>query len=83
DLCNPAVLWALKTRFEYGKTYTYIGEMLISINPYRHLDVYGPEIMEQYRKKMTTSLPSHVYGFAEMVQRRLYAFDTSQWIIAT
>jgi myosin-1 len=35
----------LKLRFEKNRIYTYIGEVVVSVNPYRNLDIYGPEIV--------------------------------------
>mmetsp|Transcript_88068 Transcript_88068/g.251324 ORF Transcript_88068/g.251324 Transcript_88068/m.251324 type:complete len:1594 (+) Transcript_88068:140-4921(+) len=41
DLHEGPLLHLLKRRFRNGEIYTYTGDILISINPYRHID--GPE----------------------------------------
>ena len=38
----------LKLRFEKNRIYTYIGEVVVSINPYRNLDNYGPELVNLF-----------------------------------
>ncbi|KAH9630983.1 hypothetical protein HF086_013522 [Spodoptera exigua] len=37
------------TRFQHNKIYTYIGEVLVSVNPYKNLDIYSMQHMAQYR----------------------------------
>lgn len=36
-------------RFNGGKFYTYIGEVCVSVNPYRTLNIYGPDYVSQYK----------------------------------
>lgn len=38
-------------RFNGGKFYTYIGEVCVSVNPYRTLNIYGPDYVSQYKGK--------------------------------
>ncbi|KAK5906297.1 hypothetical protein CgunFtcFv8_002179 [Champsocephalus gunnari] len=39
----------LKLRFEKGRIYTYIGEVVVSVNPYRAMNIYGRDMVEQYK----------------------------------
>lgn len=39
---------------------TYIGNVLVSINPYKQLAVYTPELVHQYRTKGPFQLPPHM-----------------------
>lgn len=36
-------------RFHAGHIYTYIGEVCVSVNPYRSLNIYGPEQISTYK----------------------------------
>jgi hypothetical protein len=36
-------------RFSGAKIYTYIGEVCVSVNPYRTMNIYGPEFVNQYK----------------------------------
>ncbi|RKP23008.1 P-loop containing nucleoside triphosphate hydrolase protein [Syncephalis pseudoplumigaleata] len=38
----------LRLRFENGEIYTYIGHVLISVNPFRDLGIYTDEILQHY-----------------------------------
>jgi len=39
---------------------TYIGPVLVSVNPYQQMDIYTPEHIEQYRSKISFELPPHM-----------------------
>jgi myosin-1 len=38
-------------RYKGGKIYTYIGEVCVSVNPYRTMNIYGSEQVTQYKGK--------------------------------
>ncbi|XP_053609304.1 unconventional myosin ID [Plodia interpunctella] len=61
----------LHLRFKHNKIYTYIGEVLVSVNPYKTLDIYGVQQMAQYRGREMFEVPPHVYAVADACQRVL------------
>ena len=46
DLSIEAFMANLKLRYEKGKIYTYIGEVVVSVNPYRPLVIYDKEYVQ-------------------------------------
>ena len=50
----------LKKRFEHSLVYTSIGSVILSVNPYRKLDIYGNNVVQQYQKLNSYELPPHV-----------------------
>ncbi|CAG9125712.1 unnamed protein product [Plutella xylostella] len=58
-------------RFQHNKIYTNIGEVLVSVNPYKTLDIYGAATMMQYRGREMFEVPPHVYAVADACQRVL------------
>lgn len=54
----------LKLRFSGGHIYTSIGAVILSVNPYKKLDIYDNKIVQQYRKQHTYELPPHMYVFS-------------------
>ncbi|CAF3782202.1 unnamed protein product [Adineta steineri] len=61
----------LKIRFEKGRIYTYIGEVLVSVNPYRDLPIYGPEYIKSYKGREMFERPAHIFALAEAAYRTL------------
>lgn len=39
-------------RFKAGLIYTYIGEVCVSVNPYRTLNIYGQDYVNKYKGKL-------------------------------
>ena len=48
-LHEPAILHALRLRYDSDVIYTSTGPILIAINPFKSMPVYTDEVMEQYR----------------------------------
>ena len=46
DLTTDAFMSNLKLRFGKGKIYTYIGEVVVSVNPYRPMVIYEKEYVQ-------------------------------------
>ncbi len=46
ELSTDAFMSNLKLRYQKGKIYTYIGEVVVSINPYRPLLIYDKEYVQ-------------------------------------
>jgi hypothetical protein len=52
----------LCARFKGGKIYTYIGEVCVSVNPYRTMNIYGPEQVAQYKGEFITRYDTPCYS---------------------
>lgn len=63
DLNEMAILHNLRIRFKEDKIYTYISSILISVNPFKQLPLYTPEILERYRGG-SRGKPPHVFAAA-------------------
>ncbi|XP_006635813.2 unconventional myosin-Ig isoform X1 [Lepisosteus oculatus] len=61
----------LKLRFEKGRIYTFIGEVVVSVNPYKQMDIYGKEIIETYRGRELYENPPHLYAVADAAYKAM------------
>ncbi len=46
ELSTEAFMANLKLRYMKGKIYSYIGEVVVSVNPYRNLVIYDKEYVQ-------------------------------------
>ncbi|XP_053305045.1 myosin-IIIb-like [Spea bombifrons] len=65
DLNEMRLLETLKSRFLEQKIYTYIGDILVAMNPFRELPMYGTEVSDAYGSKPLVSLPPHIFAVAD------------------
>ncbi|KAK9530033.1 hypothetical protein VZT92_011569 [Zoarces viviparus] len=61
----------LKLRFEKGRIYTYIGEVVVSVNPYRATNIYGRDVVEQYKGRELYERPPHLFAIADAAYKAM------------
>jgi myosin heavy subunit len=83
NLNETSVLEQLKLRFSQNKIYTYIGDILIALNPLKALGIYGKRVSEHYQtcENIRANLPPHVYATAEQCFREMIRTQQSQCIL--
>ncbi|ELK04797.1 Myosin-Ib [Pteropus alecto] len=62
---------------------TYIGSVVISVNPYRSLPIYSPEKVEDYRNRNFYELSPHIFALSDEAYRSLRDQDKDQCILIT
>uniref|UniRef100_A0A3P9BXX8 Myosin IXAb n=1 Tax=Maylandia zebra TaxID=106582 RepID=A0A3P9BXX8_9CICH len=75
ELTERALLESLRARFRQEKIYTYVGSILIVINPFQFLPIYNPKYVKMYDNHTLGKLEPHIYAVADvayhaMLQRR-------------
>ena len=71
ELKEAVVLHNLRKRFEEQKFYTYIGPILLAVNPYEKLNIYSPTHIQIYKNGARSELPPHVFAIAQEAYRSL------------
>ncbi|XP_033193175.1 unconventional myosin ID [Bombus vosnesenskii] len=61
----------LRVRYNGGKIYTYIGEVCISINPYRSVNIYDNDYINKYKDRELFENPPHIFAIADAVHREM------------
>ena len=62
DLNEASVLWNLRIRYDNQNIYTYIGAILVAVNPLRMFDVYGLDNVNKYNRQVLGTLPPHLFA---------------------
>ncbi|KAK4363859.1 hypothetical protein RND71_015217 [Anisodus tanguticus] len=62
-LNEPSVLHNLQYRYAQDRIYTKAGPVLIAVNPFKEIQLYGKEHVTAYRQKLLDN--PHIYSIAE------------------
>ncbi|XP_015082008.1 myosin-2-like isoform X1 [Solanum pennellii] len=78
-LNEPSVLHNLQHRYVRDMIYSKAGPVLIAINPFKDIQLYGNEFVTAYRQKLLSD--PHVYSIADSAYDRMMEDEISQSII--
>uniref|UniRef100_A0A8D2LFE7 Myosin ID n=1 Tax=Varanus komodoensis TaxID=61221 RepID=A0A8D2LFE7_VARKO len=67
----PEFMANLRIRFEKGRIYTFIGEVVVSVNPYKNLNIYGRDMIEQYKGRELYERPPHLFSIADAAYKAM------------
>ncbi|KAL2297686.1 hypothetical protein Nmel_016240 [Mimus melanotis] len=66
EVSESSVLLCLKKRFHRNLIYTYIGQILISVNPFKDLSIYSEDVATKYQQGTLSKNAPHIFAIAEM-----------------
>ncbi|KAK7244386.1 hypothetical protein RIF29_39207 [Crotalaria pallida] len=78
-LNEPSVLHNLKFRYSQDMIYSKAGPILIALNPFKDVHVYGNDYVSAYRQKLIDS--PHVYAMADAAYSEMITEEVNQSII--
>ena len=70
DLNEASVLWNLRIRYDNHNIYSYIGNLLVAVNPWRMFDIYGLDNVNKYDGQILGTLPPHLFALGATAYNR-------------
>ncbi|EPB89143.1 myosin I [Mucor circinelloides 1006PhL] len=80
-ITDEAINENLELRWKNGDIYTYIGHVLISVNPFKDLGIYTDDILQSYKGKNLLEGTPHVFAIAEASYHHMNSYKENQCII--
>nr|CAB3264150.1 unconventional myosin-X [Phallusia mammillata] len=82
ELNQASILCNLNTRYQNNDIYTYIGSILISVNPYKRLhDLYSDQVLTKYKNKDLGDEPPHVYAISNECYTCMWKREENQCVL--
>ncbi|XP_035288723.1 unconventional myosin-Ic-like isoform X1 [Anguilla rostrata] len=78
---EAAFIENLRKRFKENLIYTYIGSVLVSVNPYKELEIYSKQHMERYRGVNFYEVSPHIYAVSDNSYRSMRTERKDQCIL--
>ncbi|UJR37230.1 hypothetical protein I4U23_029939 [Adineta vaga] len=80
-LDEESLLRELRARYKKGIIYTYIGDVLIAINPFKQLNIYEKQQHDLYKYVQSRNqLTPHIFWIADQAYRKLCLSKQAQCI---
>ncbi|XP_062409594.1 myosin heavy chain, fast skeletal muscle-like [Sardina pilchardus] len=82
-LNEASVLYNLKERYAAWMIYTYSGLFCVTVNPYKWLPVYDPEVVNAYRGKKRMEAPPHIFSVSDNAYQFMLQDRENQSVLIT
>uniref|UniRef100_A0A803STH1 non-specific serine/threonine protein kinase n=1 Tax=Anolis carolinensis TaxID=28377 RepID=A0A803STH1_ANOCA len=80
-LDEETIIHQLQKRFSDLQIYTYVGDILIALNPFQNLSIYSPQFSKLYHGVKRSSNPPHIFASADAAYQGMITFNKDQCII--
>ncbi|XP_057179094.1 myosin-IIIa isoform X2 [Triplophysa rosa] len=71
----------LQRRYAKDQIYTYVGDILIGINPFHKTELYTPEHSKIYVGAKRASNPPHIFAVADIAYQSMVSYNADQCIV--
>ncbi|RDD43026.1 Unconventional myosin-Ic [Trichoplax sp. H2] len=78
---EPAFLENLRKRYNESLIYTYIGSVLVSVNPYKDVGIFTTQYMKNYYRANLYEQPPHIYAIIDNAYRFMLNEGQDQCIL--
>eukprot|EP01137_Pigoraptor_chileana_P009848 Opistho-2@58696 len=80
-LDDKTMLSSLDDRYAQDAIYTFIGDILIAINPFKDIDVYNVDFARWYVNAKKNFYPPHIYAVADAAYQQLVSGKGNQCVV--
>nr|XP_034991520.1 myosin-IIIb [Zootoca vivipara] len=80
-LDEETIIHQLQKRYADLQIYTYVGDILIALNPFQNLSIYSPQFSKLYHGVKRSSNPPHIFASADAAYQGMITFNKDQCII--
>ncbi|XP_052813336.1 myosin-IIIb-like isoform X3 [Mya arenaria] len=80
-LDEESIVAQLFTRYSQNIIYTYIGDILLAVNPFHQLSIYMSETSRRYRNAAKGDNPPHIFAIADQAYQMMVHQKKHQCIV--
>ncbi|CAG5130111.1 unnamed protein product, partial [Candidula unifasciata] len=80
-LDEATIVEQLSNRYAQDEIYTYIGDILLAVNPFVSLPIYTDEYVKRYMHAMKADNPPHIFAVADQSYQMMMHNATNQCIV--
>lgn len=80
-ITEDSIVENLRKRYMEDQIFTYIGPVLVSVNPFKELPYFTNKQVEQYQGAASYENPPHIYALADNMYRNMIIDTESQCVI--
>ncbi|XP_052720135.1 myosin-IIIb-like isoform X3 [Crassostrea angulata] len=81
NLDEETIVSQLDSRYSQGQIYTYIGDILLAVNPFRPLVIYTEEYSLKYKNASKEDNPPHIFAVADQSYQSMMHNKKNQCIV--
>eukprot|EP00079_Xenopus_tropicalis_P036562 XP_017950333.1 PREDICTED: myosin-IIIa [Xenopus tropicalis] len=71
----------LQKRYNRDQIYTYVGDILVAVNPFRPMDLYSSQYSQMYIGAKRTDNPPHIFAVADLAYQSMVTYNSDQCIV--
>ncbi|KAH7967266.1 hypothetical protein HPB49_023790 [Dermacentor silvarum] len=80
-ISEEAIVENLRKRYMDDQIFTYIGPVLVSVNPFKQLPYFTNKQVDQYQSAASYENPPHIYALADTMYRNMIIDSEAQCVI--
>uniref|UniRef100_A0A8C9ZKS8 non-specific serine/threonine protein kinase n=1 Tax=Sander lucioperca TaxID=283035 RepID=A0A8C9ZKS8_SANLU len=71
----------LQTRYGQDQIYTYVGDILIAVNPFHKMEIYTSQYTKMYIGAKRTVNPPHIFAVADIAYQSMVSYNADQCVV--